>query len=274
MARDRVRGRGRPGLARLRRSARRGTPTCVVALDGRERRSRGHRARPPLAPRRRRTRRAGLRRRNGRTAGGPRCGSARVRGLGRGRGHGGAHRVGAPHGTRRRDLVGVERRRRAVGRARRRDEEGGLVGARRQRGRAGRGRAGAAARGAGPLPGLPAMGCLARRRRLGHGLARAGVPRRPVARGADARPRPRFGVDRRVVVPDRRFVRPHARTAAGPRRLVDGLDRAGVRRSRHGALGRGRVAGTARLRRRAAGIRGAAGERRRRRVPGCRGAAA
>ncbi len=91
---------------------------------------------------------------------------------------------------------------------------------------------------------------------------------------ADPARRPRLGADRRLVVPDRRIVRPHARAAAGPRWLVDGVDRAGVRRSRHRPLGRRRVAGPARFRRGAAGIRGAAGERRRRRVPGCRGAAA
>ena len=88
-------------------------------------------------------------------------------GVGRGSGHGEAHGGGAGHGTRRRDLVGMERRRRTVGRTRRRDEEGGLVGVRRRRGRDRRGRAC-----------RPCRRCRASTR-----TARAGAPRRTPTAG-------------------------------------------------------------------------------------------
>ncbi len=167
----------------------RGAPARVVALDGRERRSRRHRARPPMAARRRRARRAGVRRRDGRTAGRPRAGAAGLRRRGTRRWtRRSARRSELGHGIRRRDLVGMERRRRAVGRARRRDEEGGLVGDRRQRRRDRRGRSSPPLPGgAGPVPGLPALGRRARRDGCVTDWRVLAFPADPSHRRADAR---------------------------------------------------------------------------------------
>ena len=111
-----------------------------------------------------------------------------------------------------------------------------------------------------PLPEVPGLyqdcprwGAASRRtsatRRTG-ACSRSPPTRR--ARRCEPRRRPRLGADRRLVVPDRRIVRPHALAAAGPRRVVDGVDRAGVRRARHRPLGRRRAAWAARVRRGAA----------------------
>ena len=99
----------------------------VVALDGRQRRPRGHPPGPRMAAARRRPRCPDVRRWHGDAARRPRAGPARLAGVA---GGGPARRLDrAParprvHG---RHLGRVERGRWAVGRARRRDEEGRVV---------------------------------------------------------------------------------------------------------------------------------------------------
>ena len=95
--------------------------------------------------------------------------------------HGQRTAHGARPGVRRRHLRGLERRRRAVGRARRRDEEGRLVGDRRRAVAGRRGAAPAPAGRAGPVPGLPRAGAPTATASVRHRLARARGPRRPVA---------------------------------------------------------------------------------------------
>ena len=90
-------------------------------------------------------------------------------------------------GVRRRDLRRLERRRWPMGRARRRDEEGGLVDDVGRRGRPGGAAAGSAARRRRAVPGLPALGRRPRRPPVGAGLGGAGRTGRPGRRGVRAR---------------------------------------------------------------------------------------
>ena len=260
--------RTRSALERLRRPAGRGTPARLVALDGRQHRPRRHRARPHLAARRRRPRSAAVRRRHGRAPRRARAGAARDR----------------RHGTRRstpRCAPPTSSTWSWPSRPR-------------------RGGAPPAARGCEPddamkkvvwsevvvdggrrveiaLPPLPAVPGSTRTARAGARSDAAAV--RDRLGGARAAARPAHdalapGERARHRRPSRTgrassTARSGRALVAAPRsgRVVDGVDRAVVRRAGDGALGRRRTARSTRLRRGAAARRGAAGERRRRRVP-------
>ena len=200
-------------------------PAGLVALDGRQRRSRGHPARPRVAAPRRRARRADVRRRHGHAARRPGAGAARVAGV--------AGRRPARRRRRRGELglefaVATSAGWSAAGgpwvAARGRDEEGGLVDDRR-RGRADRSSAaGAAARRRRAVPGLPAVGRRPRRAPLRPGLARR-WPSRPTsvpprwcpAVGARARRRSTTGAACSTAASPRPSRCPGTRTARRPR---------------------------------------------------------
>ena len=241
----------------------RGAAPGLVALDGRQRRPRGHPPGPGMAPRRRRPRSPDVRRWHGHAAGGPGQGLVRNGGVAAGAAPGQGHRPATRARVRRRDLARLERVGRALGAPARRDEEGGVVGNAGHRERPGRGGLAGPARRGRPVPGPPALGQRPRRQPVQPGLDHRRGPARCRAAGSPARGRHRVVADRPAGAADRRA--PWQRRGPPPRSRSSFLrvGRARVRRAGDGLRGDRRLAGAGRLRCRPAAPRRPAGWRRR-----------